>query len=213
MVADARVAALVAAWQDADRAHVLDGADRRGIERSDGARALIVERAISSAPLHEWFTAWLRYGRALAEEDVTTTLVDATTGSLATVLPEVAALPAGGAPLLEGFLSVVRERERAAADRAWEPPRCVVQTRHDEAAVCLPPFEDREQLADWAEDVARALAKRGVRTVICEEPGPARDELGGALAARGIVVRDGQRSGMETPPRPAPGRRGFWPFR
>jgi hypothetical protein len=209
----ARVGAVVSAWQDADREHIAGAPDARSVVRSEGARALIVERALSSAPAHEWFTAWLRYGRLLAEEDASTTLALATLGSLERVLPEVLALPPGGPAMLEGYVSVVRERLRVAADRDWDPPRCVVPTGRDSAAVCLPPFEERDRAATWAEDVARLLAKRGVRTVACEGTGPVREELDDALAQRGISIDVG---GRHVQPGAAPGpprRWRFWPFR
>jgi hypothetical protein len=188
---------LSATWAAHDAEHALHPTDHEVIGESETLRALVLEMFVASTTsTRDLFNACARLGALTAERGGSPTLAAATIDGAVHALSK-AGVPFDGsrilparASLIEGYLAVARDAERAAAALRWEYPACVVPlaTDGDVAIACGYPDEDPEALASWAARLARQLVKAKVRRVLLSGPSPAKTEVASAVGLVGIQV-------------------------
>ncbi len=186
---------LLAIWADADAARALHPSDRDVIQATEAARSLVLDLFASAAHPRDLWSACARLGGLMAEAGASPSL------AAGVIDGAVCALIAGGidydaarvaparASLVEGYVGVVRDRERGAALASWEYPGCVVPIDEAVAAIaCGYPNDDPEALSAWAARVAGKLVKAKVRSVRLSGNAPAIAEIESAVTLVGITV-------------------------
>lgn len=197
------------AWAEADSARALHPADHDVVRSTEAARSLVLDLFDASAPARDLFNACARLGRLMAEAGGSPSLVAGAIDSAVQALSD-AGLPCderrigpARASLLEGYVAVVRERERATALASWEYPSCVVPIDDDAVAVaCGYPTDDAEPLTEWASRIAGKLVKAKTRRVRLSGSPEAVAEVESAVTLVGITVVPRDRD--TTDPRKAP---------
>lgn len=182
----------VAAWNAADTDCAVLPADRRVIEQSGAVRALIVDLAASGSAADELFDACAVLGRLVAQNGGSPTLAALTIDHAAAALgdPDPPWKSPARAAVLEGFASALVDSIRREANEAWEFPRCAVSVGDRTIAVAGGfPAEDDQDVAAWADRVAKAAALQGAKTAFVSGPEAVRVRLVDALNLAGIEVK------------------------
>lgn len=181
------VDAIATQWLEADRQHARDANERAALAQSLALRVTIVELWHQGERAGDLLSAFAQLGRALALDGISTATALACARCFATLMTTDA--PTLAAALLEAhteqLLSLAHERTRARFTAPWTKIA-------EQVAVLIAdlPTDDDEWLADWADRVALAMLRAGVRRCILHTNPPARSALGAALAEVGIDVID-----------------------
>lgn len=190
---EATVEAWVEAWCREDRRRALSPSDRELVEGTRALRSLVVEGLLGIVGERDRLNACWRLGHWLAERDGSPTLVSATMrGVEATCPPATDGAAIDWATMTaaayEGFSAARAERARTDARRAWDPPHCVVRLDDETIAVaCGIPEDDGDALGAWADRVAHAAARAGVRRAYATGRDEAVRALREAFQIAGIV--------------------------
>lgn len=185
---------ILAAWREHDATRAIHPTDRDAIRVTEAARALVVE--LFDRPERDLYNACALFGRLLADAGASPSLAVSTIDGLARAFADTktayddARLSPARASVAEGYVSAVRDGDRADANRAWSYPACVVVIDETTAAVAAGYPDDGDGLAEWAAKIASKLSKAGTKTAIVAGNEPATRELRSALDLVGIAVAD-----------------------
>ena len=189
------------AWTERLARAAISDVDRRAVVASESARAMVLERleehrgesAERAYQDRDALHGWALLGRVLADAGASPTLAAQVVDTLAQVEGQNAFdgwAASSRAALVEAFVASQRELADKRAFASWRFPKCVVRLDETTAAVAAGlPDDDPDELARWADEVAAALAKMGVRRVFSDGSARARAALDGALSAVGVEHR------------------------
>jgi hypothetical protein len=187
---------IVAAWTARDHARALIREDHAVIDASGAARALVVERI--GVGLGDFFTACAVLGRLVADGGGSPTLAAVTNDGLCEAMGIASApwtAPARAA-VAEGFALAQTERAKAAAEAAWEFPKCAVRLADGSIAIAAGfPDDDPDALAAWAGRIAHDAALAHVRRAVVDGRAAACAALVDALSLAGIETTRGGTTG------------------
>lgn len=182
-------------WTQADLARGLYPADLEVVRATEAARSLVLDLFVATAPERDLFSACARLGGLMAEGGASPSLAAGVIDGAVVALGEAGApfepdrVASARASLLEGYVAVVRDRERATALASWEYPACVVPIDDGVLGIaCGFPPDDAEALAEWAARVTGRLVKAKVRCVRLSGNAPAIAQMESAAALVGITV-------------------------
>lgn len=177
-------------WLAHDRAHARDAREAAAMDASRAARLCIVELWLEHAGASsDGLGGFAQLGRILADEHVSCASALACVSSFARILPapDDTSLAAARSALADAFVDTRVEHERRDARERAElafvevSPGCA-------AVVASPPDDDAEWLQEWADRLAAAMLRRGVRHVVVQAPTAAHAALAASLALVGIDV-------------------------
>jgi hypothetical protein len=182
---------LLAEWDRRERQRTLLPGDKDVIHASEGARALIVELALSGNVDDRLYDACAALGRLIAQYNGSPTLAALTLDYAHEALgpQRTAWMPAARAAVLEGFAASLTDATWRKAMAFCEFPNCSVALGDETVAIAAsPPSDDEDELASWAARTARAAASSGVRAARVAGRDSARQALVEALSLIGIHV-------------------------
>ncbi len=189
------------AWSERLAGAAISELDRRAVAASESAREAVLERldehrgesAERAFEDRDALHAWALLGRVLADAGASPTLaaqvVDALVETGQTRGFDGWAASSRSA-LVEAFVAAQREIVEERVADSWRFPKCVVRLDEATAAVAASfPDDDADELSRWADEIAAALAKMGIRRVHSDGSPRARAALESALSAVGIDHR------------------------
>lgn len=194
-MASPRLVPVLAAWTERDRGRAIHPSDHAAIEKSEAARALVLDLFEVPARERDLYSACARLGRLLAEGGASPSLAAGTIDEAAAALSsageaaDAARIAAARSSLVEGYVGAVREIEHAAMRETWAYPRCIVPIGPDTIAIaCGHPPEDAAALEEWAANVATRATKAKVRRAVLSGNERACAAVTEALALVGIEI-------------------------
>jgi hypothetical protein len=200
------VDALVERWCREDHERALLPGDHEVIEATRAMRALVVAGIRGAIDARDLLHACWRLGNLVGLRGGSPTLLGSTLDGahVAEEWPDRAtgAPPARGertcpwiamrAALCEGFASARLDMDRAEAIRAWDYPSCAVRIDDETIAVtCGLPDDDPDVRSAWADRVASAAARAGVRRAYVSGREPVVRALLDSFAVVGIERVEG----------------------
>lgn len=174
--------------------------DHEVLRATEAARSLVLEllashEDVSRHESRDLFTACARLGGLMAELGASPTLAAGVIDNAVRALASAelrfdrARIAPARASLLEGFVATIREAERTASLRAWEPPSCLVGIEPGVVAVaCGYPSDDEELLGEWAARLAIHLVKAKTKRALLTGPKVVVAEVESALALVGVAT-------------------------
>ncbi|HEY1958483.1 MAG TPA: hypothetical protein VGH28_22855 [Polyangiaceae bacterium] len=189
------------AWTERLSRAAISEVDRRAVAASESAREMVLERldahrgesAERAFEDRDALHGWTLLGRVLADAGASPTLAAQVVDTLAQVEGQKSFegwAASARAALVEAFVAAQRELADKRAFASWRFPKCVVRLDETTAAVAAGfPDDDSDELSRWADEVAAALAKMGIRRVFSDGSPRARAALESALAAVGVEHR------------------------
>jgi len=178
-------AKLTQRWMELDRASATSRIDRDAIEATTAAREALVALLLIDPKARDVLHASAMLGRLLASLGASAALAAATSDALGSLL-ETPIAPVR-ASLIEAYVAEREERAFGRGLERWAYPGCCVHLAEGECAIAAGlPDDDDDSLTNWADSVARSLARAKVRRAKISGSERARRALEDALALVGI---------------------------